>query len=108
MSANTAVAITTGMVRDGENAVVASRATVRSTTSTQRMSIQRFVVLMLNLASFSDLRLGRARSDVAAYSGERRPPPIGGRFHLADRSPKRRMLTIRNDIVNNITQNGRP
>src|ERR1700732_1720367 len=46
MSANTAVAITTGMVREGENAVVASRAVVRRTTSTHRMLIHNFVFLI--------------------------------------------------------------
>jgi hypothetical protein len=46
MSAKTAAAITTGIVRDGENAVVASRVTVRSTTSTHRMVIHDFVFLM--------------------------------------------------------------
>jgi hypothetical protein len=47
MSAKTAAAMTTGMVNEGENAAVASRATVNSTTRTQRVLIQRFVFLML-------------------------------------------------------------
>src|ERR1700732_2514336 len=100
MNAKTAVAITTGMVREGENAVVARRATVRSATSTHRTLIQSFVFLMLQLPSSSDVRLEREGSNVAAYSGDLRPPSIGGRW--------RRMLTIWIDIVNNIRQNGRP
>src|ERR1700730_5200766 len=79
MNAKTAVDITTGMVREGENAVVASRATVRSTTSTHRILIQRFVFLTLQLPSCSDVRLERGVSNVAAYSGDLHPPSIGGR-----------------------------
>src|SRR6266550_321443 len=98
MSANTAAAITTGMVREGENAVVASRVTARSITSTQRKLIHDFVFLMLQPALFSDSRLGPARKDVTAYSGEAGPPSFGGGKPLK--------LTIWIDIVNNFRQNG--
>src|SRR6266550_7254263 len=98
MSANTAAAITTGMVREGEKAVVASRATARSTTSTHRMLIHALVFLMLQPPLFSDSRLGRVRNAVAAHSGGLCPPSIGGGQPLK--------LTIWIDIVNNFRQNG--
>jgi hypothetical protein len=86
------------MVSEGENAVVASRATAKSTTSTHRKLIHDFVFLMLNPTSFSDSRLGPARNDVAAFLGEAGPPSIGGDQPLK--------LTIWIDIVNNFRQNG--